>query len=112
MTEEFTISYPTWFFPEESGYEPKTTFWMDFSIADAWRLSGVKDTFRRAFNDWKDNYEYLTELCLVTNHKAWQHNGKDDELSQLYVQCFEKAYDYGLKHLKGEELDYFLNTLD
>ena len=112
QVNEFTISFPTWFFPQETGYEPKTTFWEDFSIAEAFGKDGIADTFRRAFQFWKTNYEYLTELCLVLNHKAWYWNNRNDDISQMYVKYFEQAYDFGVKHLKGNELDYFLATLD
>lgn len=50
--------------------EWKTTFWSDFSIADAFGMEAVKDTFRRAFKGWKDNYIYLTELEIVMNWKC------------------------------------------
>jgi len=30
-------------------YEFKTTFWMDFTIADAFGLDAVRDTFKRSF---------------------------------------------------------------
>lgn len=33
---------------EMIGYEPKTTFWSDFSIADMFGADGVKDTYNRA----------------------------------------------------------------
>lgn len=109
---EFSFCFPTWFFPQEAGYEPKTTFWMDFSIAEAFGKSGISDTYRRAFKFWKSNYEYLTELCLVLNHKAWYWNNRNEDIMQLYVKYFEQAYDYGLRHLKGDELDYFVSILD
>ena len=32
----------------EYGYEPITTFWDDFSIADVFGASAVKDTYKRA----------------------------------------------------------------
>ena len=51
----------------------KTTFWMDFSIADRFGKSAVKDTYKTAFESWKDNYKYLTELVMVLNHKIWEH---------------------------------------
>lgn len=60
-------------FMRENGYELQTTFWEDFSIADRFGLSAIKDTFKRAFEGWKDNYKYLTELILVLNHKIWQY---------------------------------------
>lgn len=37
----------------ENGYTCKTTFWMDFSIADRFGAAAVKDTFNRAFAEWK-----------------------------------------------------------
>ena len=44
----------------ENGYELQTTFWNDFSIADRFGLSAIQDTFSRAFEEWKENYKYLT----------------------------------------------------
>ena len=52
-------------------YECKTTLWMDFSIADRFGIAAVRDTFRRAFREWKGNTVYLTELVMVLNHKIW-----------------------------------------
>ena len=55
------------------GYMLKTTFWEDFTIADRFGAKAVKSTFKRAFNGWKDNYIYLTELAIVMNWKLWEH---------------------------------------
>ena len=55
----------------ENNYELLTTFWDDFSIADRFGVSAVRDTFNRAFAEWKEDYQYLTELILVLNHKIW-----------------------------------------
>ena len=41
---------------DDFGYEEKTTFAMDFDIADRFGASAVKDTFNRAFNEWKSDY--------------------------------------------------------
>ena len=49
----FTIE--RWTMAEQLGYEPKTTFWEDFSIADRFGLDAVKDTYIRAFKEWKNN---------------------------------------------------------
>ena len=64
-------------FMKENGYEVKTTFWEDFSIAERFGLSAIQDTFNRAFKEWKEDYEFLTELVLVLNHKIWQYHEKD-----------------------------------
>ncbi len=44
------------------GYQPKTTFWMDFSIADRFGIEAIIDTYERAFVEWHPNHIYLTEL--------------------------------------------------
>lgn len=93
-------------------YEFKTTFWSDFTIADAFGTEAIKDTFNRAFKHWKDNYEYLTELVLVLNWKIWQHYEKNETYAKLYNELWLKADNYGLDNLKGDELNYFIRTLD
>lgn len=35
MTETIQIKVPKWNIESETGYKPRTTFWQDFSIADA-----------------------------------------------------------------------------
>ena len=52
-------------------YEMKTTFWSDFSIADAFGAGAVTDTYDRAFAEWKADPVYLTELAMTLNHKIW-----------------------------------------
>ena len=94
-------------------YEFKTTFWMDFTIADKFGIEAVKDTFKRAFSEWKTNYIYLTELTLVINWKCWQHYENNNiEISKLYSEYYYQLREYGLDNLKGKELEYFIKTLD
>ena len=97
---------------EMIGYEPKTTFWMDFSIADAFGIDAVKDTFNRAFKEWRTDHIYLTELVMVLNHKIWQHYQNNEPLARVYNNLWEKADAYAMDNLKGEELEYYLRTLD
>lgn len=97
----------------ENGYEVCTTFWEDFSIADKFGINAVKDTFQRAFEEWKDNYIYLTELCLVLNHKIWQHHSLgNNQNAELYDNLWRQVDEYGMNNLQGEELDYFIRILD
>lgn len=100
-----------WTMARELGYEPKTTFWSDFSIADRFGEDAVKDTFNRAFEEWKNDHVYLTELVMVLNHKTWQHQN-NDSMCRLYISLFEKADAYALDNLKDEELMYFLEVTD
>lgn len=96
----------------EYGYEPITTFWDDFSIADAFGVGAVKDTYKRAFNEWKTNYKYLTELVMVLNHKIWQHYQKNETLATLYDTLWREADEWACDNLKGDELSYFYQTTD
>ena len=45
-----------------SGYEVKTYFYGDFTIADAFGEKAIRDTYKRCFESWRDDYEYLTEI--------------------------------------------------
>ena len=93
-----------------NGYETKTTFWSDFSIADVFGVKAIKDTYKRAFNEWKTNHIYLTELVMVLNWKIWQYHEKNKVLAKVYNELWEEADCYACENLKGEELTYFYNT--
>jgi len=92
-------------------YEFKTTFWTDFTIADKFGINAIKDTFNRAFKEWKTDYIYLTELVMVLNWKMWAYE-KDQEYCNLYYTLWEKAKNYALNNLKGEELSYYFDITD
>ena len=101
-----------WNVEEFCGYKPQTTFWEDFSIADMFGHTAVQDTYNRAFEGWKDDYVYLTELVMVLNHKIWQHYNKNEQLAVLYNRLWEQADEYAYENLKGEELSYFFRVTD
>ena len=109
---KITISVPVWNVESELGYKPITTFWNDFSIADAFGNSAVADTFKRAFNEWKGDYKYLTELVMVLNHKIAQWYEINMPLAKLYNDAWSIADNYAVNNLKGEELEYFYITTD
>ena len=97
-----------------NGYEMTTTFWEDFSIADIFGIEAIKDTFNRAFNEWKTDYIYLTELVIVLNYKIWfwyERNGECEQ-STLYNELWSKADAYAIDNLHGEEKDFFLRITD
>ena len=106
------MNFPKWNITELNGYEPKTTFWQDFCIADAFGNSAIRDTFNRAFEGWKGNYVYLTELVLVLNHKIWQWFGNDQEKATLYNELWATADEYASNNLKEEEFEYFWKWTD
>lgn len=95
-----------------TGYKPITTFWEDFSVADAFGVDAIKDTYNRAFENWKGNYQYLTELVMVLNWKIWQYYENNQQYAELYNDLWAKADEYACTNLKGEELAYFYRTTD
>lgn len=100
-------------FLDMTGYTLKTTFWQDFGIAET--ISGKKgviETFERAFPEWRNNIEYVTELVMVLNWKSWQYADTNKELAMLYQQLWEKADRWCMENLTGNDLDYFLSTTD
>lgn len=103
----------TWNITEVSGYQPLTTFWEDFTIADRFGLLAIKDTYSRAFKEWKGNYKYLTELVMVLNCKIWEHWNKGDrEKAGMYDGLWRTADEYACNNLKADELRYFFDVTD
>ena len=90
-----------------------TTFPMDFTIADKFGIGAIKDTFNRAFNEWKGDYRYLTHLVIALNHKIWEWHEKGNQAyAKLYNELWEKADGYACDNLKGDELSYFYKETD
>ena len=116
-----------WNIDELTGYKPKTTFYTDFSIADAFGTGAIRDTYERAFNEWKTDTEYVTELVMVLNWKSWEHHDRGllaeqegdtltadwhTDLVELYCSLYEEADAWCMDNLTGEDLSYFLRTTD
>lgn len=95
---------------ENFGYECITTFGNDFDIADAFGVDAIRDTYNRAFNEWKGEYKYLTELVMILNWKIHQYHGENDNYARLYNELWEAADGYACDNLTGEEADYFYRT--
>lgn len=97
----------------EFGYERKTTFFSDLSIAEWYGIEDVKDTFKRVVAEWFSNTEYFTEFVLSLNWKSWQWSTLGDmELSQVYIDLYYQARNMVLDKYKGDDLFYFLETTD
>lgn len=102
-----------WNIEAMTGYKPKTTLYMDFSIADAFGPEAIRDTYKRAMKDLKSQFEYLTELVMVLNWKLWQHYDEGNmQYAKLYDELYHTADEYACTHLKGAELTYFYRTTD
>lgn len=96
-----------------NGREFETTFWEDFTIADAFGNPAIKDTFKRAFEEWKNDLKYCTELVIVLNMKCWEWYERGDmKRSQIYSDLYYKAHHYAQRHYKGADAQYYFEMTD
>lgn len=103
----------TWNIQEMTGYEPQTTFYEDFSIADAFGINAIKDTYQRGLKTCKAlGYIYLTEFVMALNWKIWEHYKTNDRLARVYNDLWLQAEDIVRETLKGPELEYYYRTVD
>jgi hypothetical protein len=103
----------TWNIQELTGYEPQTTFYEDFSIADAFGISAIKDTYKRGLETCKAlGYIYLTEFVLALNWKIWEHYKSNDTIARVYNDLWMQACEIATTTLQGEELSYYYRTTD
>lgn len=106
--ERFECAYPEW-----QEQRPSSTFYADFSVADVYGPKAIRDTYARAFGEWKSNHKMLTELVACLNHKLWYWHGLQDmEYAELYDGLWKEADGWAMDNLKGEELTYFTMVLD
>jgi hypothetical protein len=101
-----------WNIEKLTGYKPISTFYEDFSIADHFGKAAVQDTYNRAFESWKDNYKYLTELVLVLNWKIHEHYETNQPLGELYDDLWRQADEWAMENLSGDERAYFYEVTD
>lgn len=101
-----------WNIEELTGYTPITTFYEDFSIADQFGVMAIRDTYCRAFNQWQNNIEYMTELVMVLNWKIAEHYREHNVYCELYDALWRKADEWVVDHFEGEDLQYYFRTTD
>lgn len=97
---------------ERSAEGFSTTFWMDFSIADRFGMAAVKDTYDRAFTEWRTDVRYLADLVVVLNHKIWQHYKTNEPLARLYDRLWREANDWAWENLSEAEQTYYYRVTD
>lgn len=105
-------------------YDPdfSTTFMMDYAIADRFGLDAVRDTYKRAFDAWKDDVRYMADMVLVLNQRCWgwyakaqdEDNERYMELSKLYAELYHRANDYCYERWEygTEEAEYYFRMTD
>lgn len=102
------------------------TFGSDFLIAEKIDgISGVKETFDRAFEEWKSDIRYMTALSLALNWAGWRVHKEDEKLGKLYFDLWRKVDKYILdsdyneetdeikyKNFNREEIGYYVRATD
>ena len=106
------MNMKVWNIEEMTGYKPITTFYQDFSIADKFGKDAVIETYHRAFNEWKKDYKYITELVMVLNWKIYEHYENNNELAEIYNDLWEKLDIWAQDNLKDDQLSYYYKTTD
>ena len=97
---------------EIEGYVFMTSFHDDFDAADHLGLKEIKNTYNRTFRKWRSNIEYLTELVLVLNQRAWFWNDKNKTTAKLYDDLYDTLVNYINTNFSDEDLNYFYDILD
>ena len=87
-------------------------FMQDFPIADRFGEKAVRDTYNRAFKEWKDNVEYYASFVMTLNHQIWNHYQTNKKLARVYDELWKKAHAYGSDHFKGKDAEYYFSFLD
>lgn len=95
----------------ENGYERKTTFFADLSIAELHGGNMVCRTFRKIVKEWGKNVVYFTEFVMCLNHKIWQHYYQGNiDMAREYDDLWRKAARMAEDNFDGKELDYYRTT--
>lgn len=97
----------------ECGYERKTSFFSDLSIAEWYGALSVRDTYKNVVRSWLKNVVYFTEFVMCLNWKIWEQSARgNDELARVYDELWRKADELACNTYKGKDLEYFYSTTD
>ncbi len=96
------------------GYQFKTTYWNDFSIADKFGVDAVKDTYRKVLPQARINAMDFAELVCVLNWKIWEHyENHNESLASTYNVLWDEADRMiDTKNFSKEDVRKMLRFLD
>ena len=95
------------------GYTQRTTFWDDFTIAERFGISAIKDTYKNAFMSWNTDVVFIVELVLVLNWKMFYMEERHmTEKSEMYYKCWKELCNWCENHLEAGAYEYFISVTD
>ena len=95
------------------GYTQRTTFWDDFTLAEKFGIPAIERTYRNAFNSWKTDVVFITELVLVLNWKMLYMDERHmTEKSVMYYKFWVELSNWCERHLEAGAYEYFINITD
>jgi len=102
---------------DDTGYELATTYWGDYRVAiELGGEQGVKETFENSMELAKHDKIYGTELSMVLNWLMFYYHdlgGKENiKKSLVFEKYWIKWHNWVIHHWKGEDLTYYLRTVD
>lgn len=107
------MNLKNWNIEAMTGYKPVTTFYTDFSIADLFGVSAIRDTYQRGIETAKAlGYKELTEFVMVLNWKIFEHHQTNAGFAELYNDLWLMAETVARETLQGDELLYYYQTTD
>lgn len=79
-------------------------FMQDFRTADLFGANAIEDTFRRAWDEWKENADYFSSMTLTLNHLCWYHHDTgNDGYCRLYEKLYRKAAGWCYDHFTAKD---------
>lgn len=99
-------------FCEMTGYECKTAYYQELSIAENFGIQTVKACIRRQLRESMNDYKLLTELVMMVNWRYFRWMDSNPQLAEFYARVYEDLDEYAVDHLKEKELSYYYKTTD
>lgn len=106
INKEFILS--------ETGYQIKTELFKKLSVMELWGgEKAAREVVEQCLVEWESDVTLFTELAFLLSWKAWIHRGMGNEkYEKMYTKLFGRVFRKGISLFKGDDLGYFLSTLD
>lgn len=89
----------------------KTALWQKFTDVEKNGVDAIKDLYEKTFEERWWEIADITDLAMVIYCKLWHWDGTDWVYNRMYEPTWEKMRDWAYDHLKGNDAQYYYNTL-